>query len=913
MTTPDKTLQGLLTPTTPEPGQAPDSEPGQAPDYDDYITFTQFTSVTPLSKTFSLDGAGGIDKKTAAFMFEATAQRLRRRFSELPAYLDTLDANQAVAWGVCDQDRAEIRTQAQADPPHTISRTKTNFHWAAGAGVLLLDVDNCGMTPAQAVAAITAVCPELANAAYFIRPSLSAAVHVPGAEPGIPKSFHIYVWVANAADIPRAGAALFARQWLAGHGRIVLSGAGSMLLRSPVDAAVWQAERLDFVGKPLLGDGLEYTAPVCEYHPGGALDTASALPSLSPTDRTTFERLVNTAKGKKEPESIATNAAYAEKQADKAELSGKAREAFITTLHEARTGDSKLPPDFVLHCQGGGTTTAGDILANPAAWEGKRFGDPRDPAYGNDDRIAVFRGGKIYSHAHGGCTHTLLPKAPTAPDARIAKPHAVIIERFAGKLTYKKTLKTGEVKTVTVLATDAAVTIAGELLHELAHEPDTGTWLRYTGCHWQTQDSPAGVVKRVSSLIRVGTQPVGWSVGYRDDVVNVLTTEQLLPPPKPTRFLAFSNGLLDPDTLALTPATPETAPVGGFPHVWRDDAECTGVKQWLTQAVDDDADTVELLRAWLAALVRGVPLQQFLFLVGAGGTGKSTFAELATALVGAANTVSSDLAALEASRFETARLYGKRLAILGEVGKHGGGVNTLKSLTGGDALRLERKHQQSTGSFVFRGLVLLIGNEHMQTTDQTSGLERRRITVRFDRVLTEPEKLAWQARGGNEGCLHAEMPGLIRWLLAMPLADIQRRLAILPARTVAANLAAQTANSSVAAWLVDSCAYEPNMQLRIGVKVELRTRDGRTEYEHADIHAYPNYLRWCSQQARSAVSVRKFADTALDAAPRLGWKVERRLDSRTRQACLVGLRLTNAAHGGFALAGDAPEVFTNER
>ena len=68
------------------------------------------------------------------------------------------------------------------------------------------------------------------------------------------------------------------------------------------------------------------------------------------------------------------------------------------------------------------------------------------------------------------------------------------------------------------------------------------------------------------------------------------------------------------------------------------------------------------MRAYLLGVVTGrTDWQKYLELVGARGTGKSTFTRLATALVGSENVHTTTLNKLEKFKFETASIAGKRL------------------------------------------------------------------------------------------------------------------------------------------------------------------------------------------------------------------------------------------------------------
>ena len=79
--------------------------------------------------------------------------------------------------------------------------------------------------------------------------------------------------------------------------------------------------------------------------------------------------------------------------------------------------------------------------------------------------------------------------------------------------------------------------------------------------------------------------------------------------------------------------------------------------------------------------------------VGPGGRGKSTFANLCCALVGARNYASTTLNQLEQSRFEVASIKGKRLTLINDSERYGGSAQIFKALTGGDNLRFEEKNK----------------------------------------------------------------------------------------------------------------------------------------------------------------------------------------------------------------------------
>ena len=442
------------------------------------------------------------------------------------------------------------------------------------------------------------------------------------------------------------------------------------------------------------------------------------------------------------------------------------------------------------------------------------------------------------------------------------------------------------------VASDAAITVAEVFQGRFAHCARADVWHRYTGAHWEPM--PAAAPELHEALTRwlfAATGRVGFTPKYADSVLTLVERAGLRPLPVPSAAIPFANGLLDVETGALMPVSPQTASTWSLPYEYRQDADCPRVQAWLLEAVGGDRDVRELLRAWLAALLRGgAHLQRLLHLIGPGGTGKSTFLRLVEALVGTRNCVTTDLKELETNRFETAALYGKRAALITDSDKYGGSVNVLKAITGQDPVRLERKHVQQSGSFIFDGLVIVASNEPLATTDYTSGLERRRCTVLFERRVTDDQKAAWAAQGGEQAILHAELPGVVNWALNMPVADMEAMIRNPPEHTARANLEAMRHGNPCADWLVECCVPQPGTWTQVGKSTELRDPgNGRVYYEHADTQLYPNYLAWCRASGRAPLSLRRFRSVVVDASTTLGHPV---MDARRASGQGIdGLRL----------------------
>jgi putative DNA primase/helicase len=248
-------------------------------------------------------------------------------------------------------------------------------------------------------------------------------------------------------------------------------------------------------------------------------------------------------------------------------------------------------------------------------------------------------------------------------------------------------------------------------------------------------------------------------------------------------YLLFTNGILNVQTRELMPFDRELHITQQLPYEYDPYAGCEPIIKWLKSTQNDSWGRVQVLRAWLrAVLLSHSDIQKFVEIVGPGKSGKSTYSNLAHALVGDDNAMISSLEHLEKNRFETANLYKKKLLLFNDVERYGGSVSVLKAITGRDLIRNERKFQAgSQKPFKFNGLVMITANEPIQTTDPTSGLARRRLTIPFDRPFTgssaeQRTLIDMDDQGRPFGEFAALLPGLVNWVLDMTEAEMREYL-----------------------------------------------------------------------------------------------------------------------------------------
>jgi len=190
-----------------------------------------------------------------------------------------------------------------------------------------------------------------------------------------------------------------------------------MLVRCPVDGAVWQPERLDFAGPVVLGPGLVKKNIPPVIIEGGIIDTEAAL-AKGPGKVTAAFWLRNSpevrkAKRRLKPEETRLRKKYIAARI-REEVAAGVDEKHAREKWRAAFSTSTLSADFRLHFLNLGTVTVADVLRDPQRFDFERLADPADPTYADDPRIAIFfaNGGKarphIFSHAHGGCKYALI-------------------------------------------------------------------------------------------------------------------------------------------------------------------------------------------------------------------------------------------------------------------------------------------------------------------------------------------------------------------------------------------------------------------------------------------------------------------------------------------------------------------------
>ena len=333
--------------------------------------------------------------------------------------------------------------------------------------------------------------------------------------------------------------------------------------------------------------------------------------------------------------------------------------------------------------------------------------------------------------------------------------------------------------------------------------------------------------------------------------------------------IPFKNGVLDGESMGFEEGCQKELYLRSklaFPYDKA--ATCPNFHAWLDSCIGPDKKII--IRAFCRALLTGYTTgERFLHLVGPGGTGKSTMQQLLIALAGFSGTHTSNLETIETNKFECFNLIGKKLLLLTDEANFNKRLDVLKKITSAsDTLRAERKYGKEVINFKPEVLVCIASNEHISSSDISSGLERRRLTIIMDKVVPPSQRrdLLNVYADRLEGDLVPELSGVVSWALDMPFDEMRDVLAN-PVKHVpslnATNLEALIFNNPYVAWLAECTMYAPNSHVLIGAGAFRPNTDEAEKgmfIKNAYSELYASYVNFCKSNGYKHSAKPRFVD-----------------------------------------------------
>ncbi len=391
-------------------------------------------------------------------------------------------------------------------------------------------------------------------------------------------------------------------------------------------------------------------------------------------------------------------------------------------------------------------------------------------------------------------------------------------------------------------------------------------------------------------------------------------------------YIPFQNGALDSETFEFEPGqNKELYFRSRLLYNWDKEKKCPKFLAWLDNSLRKGQGT--LIQAYSRALLTGYTSgERFLHLVGPGGTGKSTMQQLMIALAGFNSTHTSSLELIEANKFETYNLIGKRLLLLTDESNYNKRMDVLKKLTSAsDTLRAERKYGKEIISFKPECLVCIASNEHISSNDSTSGLERRRLTIVMDKVVPPSQRRELLSVYGDrlEGDFVEELPGIVSWALSMSFDDMRDILAnpVKHAPSLAqTNIDALVFNNQYVAWMAECCLYAPNSSTVVGRGAARPSTDESEKgmfVKNAYSELYASYANFCKACGYKPSAKPRFVERTMETLSNILKLPGCRTVTKTGLPAIKGIRLKpfdltsdRASHGDTRLPN--PVEFAQE-
>jgi len=242
----------------------------------------------------------------------------------------------------------------------------------------------------------------------------------------------------------------------------------------------------------------------------------------------------------------------------------------------------------------------------------------------------------------------------------------------------------------------------------------------------------------------------------------------------PKQLLPMRNGILDiekwlqGESDVLIPHTPEFFSTVCLPYDYNPGVECPNWQAFLKRNLPEQ-EQAEIVQEWFGyCLLPDTSFQKFMMFCGEGSNGKSVVCAALTATLGQDNVSHKDLENF-AKDFGLESMVGKLANIaadMGDIDKVAEG--TLKKLTSGDRVTIQRKHISDI-EIVPTARLTFATNSLPRINDRSNGLWRRMLYLPLNVTISEEERIPnmdkpwwWEQNSMLSGLLNWSLQGLKR-------------------------------------------------------------------------------------------------------------------------------------------------------
>ena len=369
-----------------------------------------------LTKHISLDDSGTLIKTAPQHLTKGVIETHCVGPAELQVLIEKMEPNQCLCLGVLDEPGVQPITCSALQKNGTPTRSKGFLNFFPGQTYLLLDMDDSGLTPEEALDALALVDPQFKTASLLYAPSSSSYIYN-GKDPIIEEgNFHFYVELHGNRDPKEYGLLLFDRMVLEGYGKAYVTAAGTVAIKSIFDRAVLSPEREIFAAAPICKPPLRSDRlSMLDTQPGDPLNS-DLLKPLDADDQLRLRLKMVELRDSVAVEAAAKRKIHNEKRArSTAKIKGSNHLIELANLSDAPIAYDKqgrpimelLSTDVILDEQGNEIVVR-DLILEPRV--GLRLPDPLEPYKRGDEKKGIpgkgiatmLKENMIYSHHHSG-------------------------------------------------------------------------------------------------------------------------------------------------------------------------------------------------------------------------------------------------------------------------------------------------------------------------------------------------------------------------------------------------------------------------------------------------------------------------------------------------------------------------------
>lgn len=281
----------------------------------------------------------------------------------------------------------------------------------------------------------------------------------------------------------------------------------------------------------------------------------------------------------------------------------------------------------------------------------------------------------------------------------------------------------------------------------------------YTDGYWPRINETVYVTQKIAHYL--GKDVTKASISNLLALVSVFQARDEVSVAPDMNLICLRNGTLDTRTGQLIEHSHTHNLKSQISCYWDTSVGCDRWIQFLDEIFVDDADKeqkIQFIKEWFGyCLTPDNRQHKFLWMVGAGGNGKSVLLDMLSVLVGRSNVSDAHIERL-GDKFVRAELQGKLINISAEMGAEATiSDGYLKSIVAGDVIEAERKFKPS---FSFIPYVKLIGatNHLPRLLDLSEGFFRRAIVLKFNRNFGDTER-----DPHLKDKLMSELSGILAW------------------------------------------------------------------------------------------------------------------------------------------------------